>query len=211
MATILLVCTGNICRSPMAEGFLRRMLADRGIQGIRVESSGVAGWEGSTPTPEAVEALAGYGLDISTHRARRLTRPMVEWADAIVTMAAEHRDAVVRLVPQLASRVFTLKELVALLESVPEERIGRPSAEQLAASMRLAQAEREAHAGMELADQDIADPLGLGIESFRAVAWEIEDLSRRLVDGLFPGTGGAPVGSDESDGVMRTRSQEGGA
>jgi protein-tyrosine-phosphatase len=211
MATILLVCTGNICRSPMAEGFLRRMLADRGIQGIRVESSGVAGWEGSTPTAEAVEALAGYGLDISSHRARRLTQPMVEEADAIVAMAADHREAVDRVVPEAAVRVFTLKELVALLESAPGDRIDGAFDEQLRASIRLAEAEREAHAGTELADEDIADPLGLGIESFRAVAWELEDLSRRLVDGLFPGTDGAPVGGDESDAVRGARSQEGGA
>src|SRR2546422_65498 len=116
MGRILLVCTGNICRSPMAEAFVRHELDQRGVGGISVESSGVSGWADSPPTPEVADALGEYGLDVSKHRARRLDRTMVESADLVVGLSAEHRDAVADLVPQAATRTFTLKELGHLLD-----------------------------------------------------------------------------------------------
>jgi low molecular weight protein-tyrosine phosphatase len=209
MATILLVCTGNICRSPMAEGLLRRELEQRDIRDMHVESTGVSGWEGSPPTPEAVEAISEYGLDISGHSARRLTRPMVEGADLVVAMSSEHRDAVARLVPAGESRTFTIKELVHLLESSPQPAApdGSPT-QRLRAAVRTASALRgsiETH----LMDEDIADPLGLGVEAYRATAWELEGLSRRLVEGLFPGAGHASV--TEEGGVRGSGSPGGGA
>src|SRR5437870_5209371 len=106
MATILLVCTGNICRSPMAEAFVRHELEQRGIVGIAVGSAGVSGWEDSPPTPETAEALREYGLDVSGHRARRLDEAMVESADLVVGLSGEHRDAAARLAPQGADRTF---------------------------------------------------------------------------------------------------------
>jgi protein-tyrosine phosphatase len=210
MATILLVCTGNICRSPMAEGLLRRELEERAIEGVRVESSGVSGWEGSAPTEEAVEALGGYGLDISEHRARRLTRDMAQEADLIVAMSSEHRTGVARLAPATAARTFTIKELVYLLESSPTGPSDAPPAQQLRTAVQAASGLRRDLADMELLDEDIADPLGLGIESFRAVAWELEGLSKRLADGLFPGRGKASV-ADHAEGVRGSGSAEGGA
>jgi low molecular weight protein-tyrosine phosphatase len=208
MATILLVCTGNICRSPMAEGFLRRELRQRGIDGIRVESSGLSGWDGSGATNEAVEALTEYGLDISGHAAQRLTRDMAEGADLIVAMSAEHREGVSHLVPSTAARTFTIKELVYLLESSPVEAVQGSAAQQLKASVDAATAVRDEAPEVELLDEDIADPLGLGIESFRATAWELEGLSKRLADGLFPGAGRVAV---PKEGGARTQFPEGGA
>src|SRR5688572_4924546 len=99
MSTILLVCTGNICRSPMATGILSKLLLDRGVQDVRVESCGVAAWDGSPPTPEAVAALREQGIDISGYAARRMNRRLIESADVIVGMASEHRDAAKRLAP----------------------------------------------------------------------------------------------------------------
>jgi low molecular weight protein-tyrosine phosphatase len=206
MATILLVCTGNICRSPMAEGFVGRMLRLRGVQRVHVESSGVAGREGTPSTREAIEAVGEYGLDISGHRARRLTMGMVQSADLIVGMAAEHREAAERLAQQAGSRAFTLKELVALLELADREpAMGSPD-EQLLAAVQAAEAER-GRGRLDLMDEDVADPLGLGIESYRAVAWELEDLSRRLVEALFP-QGAAKTRSDEADGIWGSGSEE---
>jgi protein-tyrosine-phosphatase len=193
----------------MAEGFLRRELQQRGIDGIRVASSGVSGWDGSGPTPEGVEALAEYGLDISGHSARRLTRDMAEQADLIVAMSAEHRDEVAHLVPAAAARTFTIKELVYLLESVPVDAIQGSPSQQLKASVDAATAVRDEAPELELLDEDIADPLGLGIESFRATAWELEGLCRRLADALFPGVGRTAV--TEEGGARRSRSPEGGA
>jgi protein-tyrosine phosphatase len=209
MATILMVCTGNICRSPMAEGFLRRELQQRAVEGISVESSGLSGWEGSPPTPEAVEALAEYELDISAHQARRLTRDMAERAELVVAMSAEHREGMAQLVPSAAPRTFTIKELVYVLESSPVQAVRGSAAQQLKASVKAASAFREHEPDLELMDEDIADPLGLGIESFRATAWELEDLSRRLAGALFPGGGRASV--TEEGTAHGSRSTEGGA
>src|SRR5438034_4194984 len=103
MGTILLVCTGNICRSPMASGFLSGLLRDRGIDEVRVASCGVSAWEGSPPTPEAVAAMREQGQDISGHVARRMSRRIVESADLIVGMSSEHRDAVNRVARSVAS------------------------------------------------------------------------------------------------------------
>ena len=103
---ILLVCTGNICRSPLAAALLDRALAQRGIDGIEVGSAGTGAWDGA---PEGAY-LVGLerGLDLSAHRARLLTRELVEDADLILTMARHHRARVDELGGE--SHVFVLGE-----------------------------------------------------------------------------------------------------
>src|SRR5689334_10256809 len=130
MATILLVCTGNICRSPMAQGLLRDQLARRGIDQVHVESCGTAGWDGSPATPEAVAALGEQGIDISSHLARRLVRRLVDGTSLVLGMTTEHRDAVLRMAPDALDRTFTLKEFAyhlreseAAPEGSPEKRL----------------------------------------------------------------------------------------
>ena len=186
VARILLVCTGNICRSPIAEGTIRHLLAERGIHDVTVRSAGVSGWEGSPAVPEAVQALKERGIDISSHMARRLTPSMVQAVDLVVALAAEHRDAVERIAPEAAGRTFTLKELVSLLDDRPETR-GADPGERLKALVRAADTLRSSRDSQYGIDEDVADPLGLGIEAFRATAWELGSLSERLVDLLFEG------------------------
>lgn len=190
MASILVVCTGNICRSPMAEGFLREALRSRmGEAAPAVSSAGTSGWEGSGAMPEAVEAAEERDTDISGHVARLLLPEHVLEADLVIAMTHEHREAASRSAPDAVARIFTLKELVRLLESLPPvvpevtparmaERIGE------AGALRASGFEGNPH------DEDVADPLGLPIESFRAVAWELDEWCGRLADGL---AGRAPV------------------
>src|SRR5439155_15398291 len=104
LATILFVCTGNICRSPMAEGLLRQWVAHRGIRGVVVESAGVSGLHDTPPSAEGVRALRDRGIDISAQRSRRLTRSMIEGADLVIGLAQEHREAVGRLSPAARGR-----------------------------------------------------------------------------------------------------------
>jgi protein-tyrosine phosphatase len=188
MASILVVCTGNVCRSPIAEGFLRKALEDAlGDAAPSVASAGTAGWEGSEATPEAVAAAAELDVDIAAHRARRLRPGMAETADLVLCMAREHRDAIVRSTPDVAGRTFTLKELVRLLERLPEGGPNLPS-RRLAAADRL----RRADPTTDDLDDDVADPLGLPLDGYRAIAAEIDDRCTRFVRVAFAGAVARP-------------------
>ena len=105
LKTVLVVCTGNSCRSPMAEGWLNRKLAGKGWQ---AESAGVAAWDGAPASPEAVAAMREIGIDISGHRSRALTRPRVAGADLILAMTEDHRREIARRFPEAAGKVFLL-------------------------------------------------------------------------------------------------------
>ena len=203
MANILIVCTGNICRSPMAQGFLRQLLAERGLNGISITSAGTSAWADGEATEEAVEALRERGIDISDHRARRLRRSMVESADLVIGMTGEHREAAARMVAGAADRTFTLKELVQLLQDAGGSDGGDPVERLRTAAARAAEV-RSAAGRLPSTDEDVADPLGLGIESFRAAAWEIGELSELLVASIFDG---APTLDGESGSEVHAMSE----
>jgi len=184
MTSILIVCTGNICRSPLAEGFLRSILIRRfGEDAPTVTSAGTAGWDGSPAMPGSVQAAVEREVDISGHVARKLAPAMVESADLVVCMAGEHRDVILRADPAAEQKVFTLKELVRILDSLPLlERVGPE-----ALTDRVGQASEVRAAGFagNPLDEDVADPLGQPLEAYRAIAWELDTWSDRLADGLF--------------------------
>jgi protein-tyrosine phosphatase len=187
MASILVVCTGNVCRSPLAEAFLRQALVARFPHGAPdVASAGTAGWEGSPAHPDSVAVAKERDVDISTHVARRLNRPMVDDADLVLAMAGEHRDGVVHSVPQALGRTFTLKELVRLLDALPPAEFS-PSFDLGALRRRVGEAADLRAGGFEGSpyDEDVSDPLGLPPETFRAVAWDLEEWCDRLLQGMF--------------------------
>jgi protein-tyrosine phosphatase len=186
MASVLVVCTGNVCRSPIAEGFLRAALLERwGEQAPSISSAGTAGWEGAGAMPESVASAAERGVDISNHVARRLAVEGVREADLVIAMADEHRRAIEWMVPEAGSKTFTLKELVRLLEALPAADPTVPPDVGLKERVREADAlRRSGFAGNPL-DEDVVDPLGLPLESYRAVAWELDGWCSRLADGLF--------------------------
>lgn len=114
--TILFVCSGNTCRSPMAEAIARKLLAERfGVaqdaiedKGVQVLSAGTFAFPGAKATPEGAEAVRALGGDLSKHRSSPLTVELVHLADAIFTMSKSHRAAVLSMVPAAASKTFTL-------------------------------------------------------------------------------------------------------
>jgi protein-tyrosine phosphatase len=112
----LFVCTGNTCRSPMAEGLFRKLLADRlkcgeddlVDRGYVVASAGVAAGQGSPPSPEAVELLRDRGVDIRGHESQPVTPQLLSQADQIFTMTRSHRELLLREFPEAAPRVSIL-------------------------------------------------------------------------------------------------------
>jgi Protein-tyrosine-phosphatase len=185
MTSILVVCTGNVCRSPIAEGLLHNAMAARfGDRAPEVSSAGTQGWEGRPAMPESVAAAAERGVEISGHVARELTGAMVEHATLVVTMAREHGDELARFGADAGRKAFTLKELVRILDTLPAVPAG---AEVGSLADRRDAADDVRRAGFKgnPLDDDIADPLGLPLESYRAVAWELDEWVRRLAHGLY--------------------------
>lgn len=122
MTQVLLVCTGNICRSPLAEALMRRELQSRGSDGDEVLSAGTGAWEGAPASEGAYLVALEHGLDLSNHRARLLTKEVVKSADVIFTMARHHRARVEELGGE--GRTFLLGEYVG--ESGPDAEVSDP-------------------------------------------------------------------------------------
>jgi protein-tyrosine phosphatase len=102
---LLVVCIGNVCRSPMAEGMLATQLP-----GWRVHSAGLGALIGSPADEIAVKLLHERGLDISGHRATQITRKMCLDADMVLVMSREQRRQIESLYPEICGRVFRLGE-----------------------------------------------------------------------------------------------------
>ncbi|MBM3308000.1 MAG: low molecular weight protein arginine phosphatase [Candidatus Eisenbacteria bacterium] len=109
---VLMVCTGNTCRSPMAEGILRALLAGGQGEacGLTVSSAGTAGIEGARATDLAQDVARAHGADISGHRSSGLDRGAIRDAGLILAMTGEHEEEIVALAPDARARTFLLSE-----------------------------------------------------------------------------------------------------
>ncbi len=109
MKHILFVCTGNSCRSVMAEGMFRKMVADR-PDDFSVISAGISAIEGFPATQETVNVLKEEGVDVSDHRSQRLTHEMIQTADWIFVMERLHKEAVLRMAPEAKEKISLLTD-----------------------------------------------------------------------------------------------------
>jgi len=108
---ILFVCTGNTCRSPLAEGIARHELEQRGWANVEVASAGLAAHAGAGASEFAVSVAARHGVSLDAHRSRPLTPEMVEWADLVLAMGPSHVSGVQRLGG--AEKVLTLGDFAS--------------------------------------------------------------------------------------------------
>ncbi len=108
---IVLVCTGNTCRSPMAEGLLKKKLSGLGPgwASVGVLSAGVAASEGALASPQAVEVMDSQGIDIACHESRPLSDAIMHRADLVLTMTRGHRAAILAAWPEMSDRIHTVR------------------------------------------------------------------------------------------------------
>ena len=113
---ILFICTGNTCRSPMAEAIAKKMIADRlgcspaelADRGVLVMSAGLSAMMGGRPSPEAVVVMSEMGLNLSEHASQPVTPQLVRHADLILTMTRAHRHEIVQQWPEAAVRTSVI-------------------------------------------------------------------------------------------------------
>jgi protein-tyrosine-phosphatase len=155
---ILFVCSGNSCRSPLAEGLLRMKIPSRLQDEVVIKSAGTLGIEGSPAARYSVQIVQEMGGDISGHRSQGVTEALMAEADLVLAMAAEHLEYLRREYPQYRENIFLLK--------------------------RFARAADETGEHDDPDGDDIFDPLGSSIETYRACAEIIDAELERIMPTL---------------------------
>ncbi|MFI1989529.1 phosphotyrosine protein phosphatase [Actinoplanes sp. NPDC020271] len=192
--TVLHVCMGNICRSPMAERLLARAVRDRAgsdEQLLRSVSAGTGGWhEGEEMNPPAARQVRARRGSADGFTARKLRGDFIDEADLILTATADQFDYVVALRPGAAARTFVLGEFGRLLAGVDKAALPPAEAKPEAVHQRGAAIVEAVHRlrGGEtpLLTDDLDDPWGRGDQTFQRVGDEIEDTTQPFVALLLP-------------------------
>lgn len=181
-ATVLVVCTGNICRSPAVERLLVHALGPE--SGVGVGSAGVRAVVGAPMSAPMVELVEAAGASAAGFTARQVTAPLVESADLVLAMTRSHRAALVELVPGAVRRTFTLRELARLLADVdPAALPSGPVPERLAALGPLAAAQRARQA--DAREDDVVDPYGGGSRLYALAFRQLEPAVQTIAGHLL--------------------------
>ncbi len=109
MFRVMFVCTGNTCRSPMAEGGLRKLLEKEGADHIEVFSSGTSAASGYPATSYAAEAVKIWDVDISRHQSQPLTTELINQSDLIFALSPSHCEEIIELAPEAKNKTYLLK------------------------------------------------------------------------------------------------------
>lgn len=182
MLEILTVCTGNICRSPLAAQLIRARLAPLEVN---AHSAGTRGLNAAEMTPEAAKLAAALGVTAehsSSHRSRFLTEQHLQSPDLILTMARDHRREVAELAPSRLRNTFTIREFARLASAIPAADL-RQSAEDAgpdaANRLRAVATTIASHRGLvpqpgDPAADDVVDPYRRSWETYQRSAAELE-------------------------------------
>ena len=109
---IMFICTGNICRSAMADWLLKKKIKDLKKENIEVYSSGIYAYDGDISTWEAKEVMKEYEVDLKDHRATNIRNSNIKEMDLILCATKSHKIAVLDIYPELKEKVYTMKEYV---------------------------------------------------------------------------------------------------
>ena len=205
---MLLVCTGNICRSALAErlgrAFLDEVMGER-AQVIRLVSAGTHAVVDSEMHPDSALVLRGFGAEPGEFRARQLEDHMPYEADLVLTMTRGHRRDVLHRSPRALSRTFTLREAADLVGRLGDRAMPGADFVERARDLvkSMAEARSNRHSGE---DDDIRDPIQEPVvvhqEVGEAIAEALLPVLRRLASLDIPVTDGAPA-SDSSGASPR--------
>lgn len=186
MLNILTVCTGNICRSPLAALTLE---ARTGDLEVRFASAGTRARDGALMTAEAIDLALERGVPVATaigHRARFLTPSHLQEVDLVVAMTREHRRAVVEMDPSRLRMTFTARELVRAIDGIDDDALvaiaaaadedgSDPRRARFAALMAGLRARRGLVSSPTTpADDDVIDPYGRSVATYRASASQLD-------------------------------------
>ncbi len=121
MPSILVVCSANMCRSPMAEALLTQIISKRPDAGSwKISSAGTWARGNSSPTYLAQYVMTSMGLDISDHLSRSAKEALKEPADLILTMESGQKEALTLEFPHLVGRIYMLSEMVGTIRDIPD-------------------------------------------------------------------------------------------
>lgn len=155
MKNILFVCTGNTCRSPMAEGIFNHfILNEEKLEGVKASSAGISAFSGDGANPKAQKAVKDlFGIDISSHRSRTINKKDLEKADIILTMTRGHKEIILSIMPNVKFKTWTLKEYVLGDKNLNES-------------------------------MDVQDPYGMSEKEYKNCAQELKELIDELISRL---------------------------
>ena len=152
---ILFVCTGNSCRSVIAEGLMKKRLKELAKDGaVEVSSAGISATDGGKPTENTIKVMQEEGIDLTDFKSRFLTQELTLEADTILVMEQMHKNYILSKTPRVARKIHMVKEF-ALKGN-----------------------------GVKISDFDIDDPLGRPIEVYRFVKNMIKDYVYKIADKL---------------------------
>lgn len=184
MLRILFVCTGNTCRSPMAEAILRKLANERGLQ-LEVKSAGVAATDGAPISRHAEAVLRDHNID-DTITSQSLRLETLRESDLVLTLTQAHKEHVIRSYPEVMGKIYTLKEYAE-----DDENVLRDVAEldSLYAAWAMNQAlgkpvenrERMIEIQQRIPSFDISDPYGGSREDYEVAAAEIRTAIDRIL------------------------------
>lgn len=164
MKNILFICTGNTCRSTIAEALFKHLLELNNAKAsdFKVVSAGTCAWEGDKASTLASQVLKERGIDVKYHRSTPVSLELIDEADLILAMTFNHKMAILQMRPSAKEKVFTLKEYVAVHHGNLKE---------------LGLSQRDF-------DYDVKDPYGQSIDVYRNSAKEIEEALQKIINTL---------------------------